>query len=171
MIRDEIVTGRLILRRPRRSDAGALALYAGDERVAKMTTSIPHPYLPEMAESFIEQAMAGRHRDRVWVLDATPSDGAELVGLASVRRDGTGIGYWVGPPFWNTGLATEAVGALADHLLGEGGLTELTAAVFFDNTASQQVLANCGFARTGETWLHSVARGIEVPALTYQRGA
>ena len=161
-------TERLYLRAPRASDAGAMSLYAGDARVAKMTTSIPHPYLPAMAQTFIEQVNAGRHREEVWVMDATPSGGAELAGIVSFKTDLAEIGYWVGPPFWGTGLASEAVRAVCAHLLDARGLDHVDAAVFFDNPGSQRVLTRAGFTRTGETWLHSVARDVEVPAITFR---
>ena len=163
-------TERLLLRPPRPSDAGAMTLYAGDKRVAGMTTSIPHPYSQQMADAFIEQILAGNHREDVWAMDATPHDGAEFIGLISLKRDLAEVGYWVGPPFWSTGYASEALHAIIRHLLEDQGLSELNASVFFDNPASQQVLRKAGFAETGKTWLYSVAREAEVPALTFRRG-
>ena len=62
MIHDRIVnqavieTDRFSLRPLRRSDQGLIELYAGDERVAKMTTSIPHPLPPGTTEAFISRA-------------------------------------------------------------------------------------------------------------------
>lgn len=161
-------TERMLLRQPRPSDAGPMTLYAGDKRVAGMTTSIPHPYSLQMADTFIEQILAGKHREDVWVMDATPHDGSEFVGLISLKRETAEIGYWVGPPFWSTGYASEALDAITRHLLTDRGLPELNASVFFDNPASQQVLRKAGFSETGKTWLYSVARQAEVPALTFR---
>ena len=163
-------TERLLLRQPRPSDAGAMTLYAGDKRVSGMTTSIPHPYSQQMADAFIEQILAGNHREDVWAMDATPHDGAEFIGLISLKREAAEVGYWVGPPFWSTGYASEALNAIIRHLLDDRGLAELNASVFFDNPASQQVLRKAGFAETGKTWLYSVAREAEVPALTFRLG-
>ncbi|MEO0999079.1 MAG: GNAT family N-acetyltransferase, partial [Pseudomonadota bacterium] len=114
---------RLFLRPLRASDAGLVTLYAGDRRVAEMTTSIPHPLPPGAAEAFVERSLLPGARERVWVMDAAPIEGPELVGLISAEDEGAGVyemGYWVGPPFWNTGYATEALALLADHLLGAG---------------------------------------------------
>lgn len=41
-----IATERFDLRPIRASDSGLVGLYAGDERVARFTSSIPHPIPP-----------------------------------------------------------------------------------------------------------------------------
>ena len=46
------------LRPLRRSDMGLIEHYAGDERVARMTTSIPHPLPPGTTEAFVARALA-----------------------------------------------------------------------------------------------------------------
>ena len=154
----ELQTDRLTLRSPRMSDVGPMTLYAGDDRVASMTTSIPHPYDPQMARNFVEQVAAGTYREDVWVMDGTDHGGAEFIGIISLKRDAAEVGYWVGPPFWSSGYASEALEALLAHLFADRGLTEVSAAVLFDNPASQQVLRKAGFAEIGNTWLFSVAR-------------
>lgn len=164
----EIRGERLLLRPPRMSDSGPLSLYAGDERVAKMTAMIPHPYPPGAAEAFIAAATSGRSPEAIWVIDATPDEGAELVGVIGVKHESAELGYWIGPPFWGTGYASEAAAMVCRHLVGECGLDRITASVFFDNPASQKVLLRTGFRQVGETWIHSIGRQIDVPAITYE---
>ena len=53
VLQPEIATERFVLRPLRRSDAGLISLYSSDERVARMTTSIPHPLPPGATEAFI----------------------------------------------------------------------------------------------------------------------
>lgn len=155
-----IATARLLLRPLRMSDAGMIGLYAADPRVARMTTSIPHPYPPGAAEGFVTATLSGRRGEEVLALDATPSGGAEFVGLLSVRiREGgeAELGYWVGPPFWNTGYATEALAAIVPRLLARG-VPRIVASVFADNPVSAHVLERVGFRETGGGEAHSVAR-------------
>ena len=164
---DVIETDRLTLRRPRASDAGPIALYAGDLRVARMTHAIPHPYPPGAAEAFVRRTLKDTTREHAWVMDATKSDGAEFVGVISLiaRDDGTEIGYWVGPPFWNTGYASEA--ALA--VVAAAGDTPLNARASLDNEASVHVLANAGFRETGRAEVFCVALGKMAPVTTFHR--
>jgi len=158
----------LRLRALRPSDAGPITLYAADRRVAEMTTMIPHPYPPGAAEAFINGATGGRGPEHVWAIDATPGNGPEFIGVISYREKTCEIGYWIGPPFWGTGHATAATRVLCGHLLHDRGLADIGASVLFDNPASSQVLKKVGFHHVGDTWLYSVARGQEVPALSFR---
>ena len=169
---ETISAGRLMLRPLRASDAGLITLHASDLRLARMTALIPHPYPPGAAEAFIEATLAGRRGEEVWTIDATPVGGEELVGIIGFRpakEDGGGeLGYWVGPPYWNAGYASEAVAALAGHLFVQREVPVLVAPVFADNFASAAVLAKSGFRETGATRIYSVARGEEVASRVFR---
>lgn len=163
-----IETERLILRPLRRSDAGLMELYGADERVARMTRSIPHPLPPGVTESFITRALSDDREEDVWVLDGSARGLGELLGLIALKRmdrDQSEIGYWVAPAFWNTGLASEAVRALVDANPQEN--RTMFASVFQDNPASARVLTNTGFEYLGDAEAYSVARGATVPTWTY----
>ena len=169
---ETIRTGRLTLRPLRPSDAGPITLHASDARLARMTALIPHPYPPGAAEAFIEATLAGRRGEEVWAIDATPTGGEELVGIAGFRAakadDGGELGYWVGPPYWNAGYATEAVTALVAHLFGPRQVAAISAPVFSDNLPSAAVLTKAGFREAGATRIFSVARGEEVPSRVFR---
>jgi len=138
--------------------------------VATMTTSIPHPLPPGVAEAFVSRAMAAERDEDVWAMDGTRLGGPELMGLISLHRmdrNQSEVGYWVAPAFWNTGLASDAVRALVEA----NPLNNATmfASVFQDNPASARVLTNCGFAYIGDAESYSLARGVQVPTWTYLR--
>ena len=163
-----VETDRLTLRPLRRSDRGLLEMYTSDERVARMARSIPNPLPPGATEAFIQRSLADDRDEDVWVMDASRSDRAELVGLIALERmdrDQSEISYWVAPAFWNTGLAQEAVRGLveANPLDNQA----IFASVFQDNPASARVLTNNGFAYLGDAEAFSVARGATVPTWTY----
>lgn len=163
-----IETPRLVLRPLRASDAGLMSLYAADRRVAEMTTSIPHPLPPGLAEAVIARATAPGRSEFVWAMDATEFGGDELMGLISLEqmdRAQSEISYWVAPALWNTGFASEAVGALvAANPLGN---TTFFASVFQDNPGSARVLTNAGFEYLGDAEAYSVARQAKVATWTY----
>ncbi|WP_417719198.1 GNAT family N-acetyltransferase [Salipiger sp.] len=163
-----IETGRFVLRPLRRSDTGLISLYAGDERVARMTTSIPHPLPPGATEAYIARAESPARVEDVWVMDAHGHEGAEVMGVISLKRmdrDQSEIGYWVAPPYWNTGHASEAVRALVEA--NPGNSATMFASVFQDNPASARVLVNCGFEYIGDAEAFSVSRNATVPTWTY----
>ncbi|MDO5656910.1 MAG: GNAT family N-acetyltransferase [Paracoccus sp. (in: a-proteobacteria)] len=165
-----IDTERLRLRPLRGSDAGLIALYAGDRRVAEGTRAIPHPLPPGAAEAFVARAQAEDRAEDVWAIDGKDAGLAELLGIVSLTRiddDQSELGFWVGPGFWNTGFATEAVEAL----LGANPHRSRTlfAEAFQDNPGSARVLSNCGFEYLGDAEAWSVARNARVPTWTYLR--
>ncbi len=163
-----IDTPRFILRPIRPSDAGLMSLYGADERVARMTTSIPHPLPPGMVEAFIEKAQQPDREEHVWVMDASEYGGSELLGVISLEqmdRNQSEIGYWVAPGMWNTGLASEAVQALVRANPLENAT--LFGSVFQDNPASARVLTNAGFDYLGDAEAFSVARNAKVATWTY----
>ncbi|MDX2485178.1 MAG: GNAT family N-acetyltransferase [Pseudodonghicola sp.] len=165
-----INAGRFDLRPLRRSDMGLIELYASDKRVARMTTSIPHPYPPGAAEAFVARALDPERDADIWAIDGSKSDEGELLGLINLKkmdRNQSEVGFWVAPLYWNTGMASEAVQALiAANPLGNDAMF---ATVFQDNPASARVLTHCGFAYLGDAETYSVARDATVPTWTYSR--
>jgi RimJ/RimL family protein N-acetyltransferase len=163
-----IPAGRLVLRPLRKSDAGLLALYAADRRVAEGTQSIPHPYPPGAAEAFVARAMAASGAEQTWVMDGSAAGLAEVLGVISLKAMDRGqaeIGYWVAPAFWNAGFASEAVRALVSA--NPLGSRTIFAEVFQDNPGSARVLTNCGFEYIGDAESFSVARNARVQTWTY----
>ncbi|WP_050526463.1 GNAT family N-acetyltransferase [Pseudorhodobacter aquimaris] len=169
-VKDAIAAARFVLRPVRVSDAGLLALYAGDKRVAMHTSSIAHPLPPGATEAFVARAMSAESNERIWVMDGTLQNLPEVFGVISLKqmdRDQSEIGYWVAPAFWNTGYASEAVGALMKT--NPLGNKAVFAQVFQDNPGSARVLTNCGFDYLGDAESFSVARNAQVQTWTYLR--
>ena len=163
-----IDAGRFTLRPLRRSDAGLIALYAGDERVARGTRAIPHPLPPGLAEGLVDRALALTRVEDVWAIDGTPMGLPEVTGLVHLTRMDrrqSEISYWVAPGFWNAGIASDAVRALIGF--NPHAAAQIFAEVFQDNPGSARVLTNAGFAYLGAAEAFSVARGKTVATWTY----
>ncbi len=163
-----VETKRFDLRTLRKSDMGMIELYGSDVRVARMTTSIPHPLPPGATEAFVQRAMSEGRDEDVWAIDGTKAGGPDLMGLISLQRldrEQSEVGYWIAPAYWNTGLASHALQAL----VSANPLNNKTmfAAVFQDNPASARVLIHCGFEYLGDAETFSVARDATVPTWTY----
>jgi RimJ/RimL family protein N-acetyltransferase len=162
-----------VLRKLRRSDAGLIAHYSADKRLAEATQSIPHPLPPGAAEAFVARAMSADAVGLHWVMDGSDSGLPEVLGVLSLKpmegqraKGGQSeVAYWVAPAFWNTGFASESLRALiAANPLGD---QTYFAEVFQDNPGSTRVLTNVGFGYLGDAESFSVARGARVPTWTY----
>ena len=161
---------RVTLRPLQEADKGPIELHAGDRRVARMTTTIPHPLPPGAVDALLDRAAAQDRDEDLWAIDASAHGGGSLLGLISLTRLDTSqseIGYWVAPAFWNSGIASDAVEAL----VGANPLKNRTifASVFQENAASARVLTNCGFDYIGDAESFCVAREANVPTWTYLR--
>ena len=170
VVQPVVETERFDLRPLRRSDLGLIELYAGDPRVARMTTSIPHPLPPGTIEAFIARSLTENRAEDVWAMDASRTGGSEMMGLISLvrlDRNQSDVGYWVAPVFWNTGLASEAVAALVQA--NPLGNATMFASVFQDNPASAQVLTHCGFKYLGDAESYCLSRNATLPTWTYSR--
>ena len=165
-----IESERLTLRPPKRSDAGNLALFGGDERVARMTRTIPHPVPPGAVDTLIARALDPERTEDLWVVDGTKAGRGEflgMIGLEQMDRNQSEVGYWIVPAFWGSGLASEAVGALINANPHTDGT--MFASVFQDNPAAARVLTIAGFEYIGDAEAFSVARNTPVPTWTYLR--
>ena len=159
---------RMQLRPMRGSDAGLMAMYGADKRVADMTTSIPHPLPPGAVEAYITSVTKAERTEYAWAMDSTSLGGSELLGVISLEQMDRGqseIGYWVAPAFWKKGLASEAVQAIVAANPLEN--TTMFASVFQDNPVSARILTNSGFQYLGDAEAFSVARAAPVPTWTY----
>ena len=169
-IQPVIETPRFVLRPLRVSDAGLIAHYTSDRRVAEGTRAIPHPLPPGAAQGFVQRALAPDRAEDVWAIDGSANRLAELLGVVSLTRmEGaqSELGFWVGAGFCNTGFATEAVEALV--AANPHKARTLFAEAFQDNPGSARVLTNCGFVYLGDAESWSVARNSRVPTWTYLR--
>ena len=166
-----IETRRLVLRAPVADDAERIALLAGDFDVARMTTSMPHPFHRHHAESFLARVQAlDLAREAVFAIELEtegligivgfhPTDvlGAKVGGSPYV---GPEIGYWLGRPYWGRGLATEAAAGAIAWAKSAWRRRVVISGHFADNPASGRVLEKTGFLYTGEIQpRHCNARG------------
>ncbi|MEO8813358.1 MAG: GNAT family N-acetyltransferase [Caulobacteraceae bacterium] len=161
--RPKIDTARLNLRPTRTGDAPRMAALADDFDVARMTTSIPHPFALADAEGFIARMdKKNPAREVAFAIDAA---GEGLIGVLGFHPNATGaveVGYWLGRPFWGLGYATEAASAAMAWAATAWRRRFVVSGHFADNPASGRVLCKTGFLYTGEvTARWSVARAAD----------
>lgn len=148
-------TDRILLRSWQESDAEALYKYASDPIVGERAGWPPH----QSVEESLEIIRTVFQNDTTWaiVLKET-SEAIGAMGYMPVcelnlpARPGEPlVGYWVGKPYWNQGICTEALQLMLDYIRKETTYTSLICSHFIDNPASGRVMEKCGFLPTGET--------------------
>jgi RimJ/RimL family protein N-acetyltransferase len=148
-----VSTERLVLRRFREEDAGALAAYRNDPEVARYQ-SWSVPYSPERAHYSVRSMAAADPGQPGWFQFAVTleRDGA-LIGDVGVNLDGNlrqaEIGYTIAPAFQRQGYGAEAVRAVLRYLFEERGLHRVSAECDARNEASARLLERVGFTREG----------------------
>jgi RimJ/RimL family protein N-acetyltransferase len=140
------------------SDAPAVQLLAGEREIAANTLSIPHPYLPGMAESWIATHETMRAEGKKVSFAITLAQERTLIGaigleIAAEHRRAE-LGYWIGKPYWGRGYATEAARAVVDYGFKSLGLQRIHAGHFSRNPASGRVLAKIGMRKEGTLRSH-----------------
>src|SRR4051812_18076103 len=149
-----MTTQHLLLRELRADDARAIALRAGERRVARYLLAVPTPYPIALAARWIAGRQAGWPQGRGITLAITRrSQPDELLGSASLRcysRDRRAeLGYGLGVDAWGKGFATEAAGTLLDFGFREMALQRIYAQVLAGNAASCRVLEKLGMQNEG----------------------
>ena len=124
---------------------------AGDARVAETTRRIPHPYEDGVAEDWINSHERAFRENSQVVFAITLRQSAALVGAigltVSPEANEAELGYWVGVPFWNRGIATEAAIAVIDYGFSQLRLCTIVARHLVRNRSSGRVMQKAGMRR------------------------
>ncbi len=141
----------IILRQLKDSDKIILAKLANNKNVwDNLRDYIPYPYSIENAELFINQT---RNEDiqLTFAIDFG-EDLSGIIGLikqTDVYKNTAEIGYWIGEPYWNKGIATIAVELITEYGFKELKLNRIHTGIFEYNLASMKVLEKNGFQKDG----------------------
>lgn len=160
-------TDRILLRPWRESDAAALFRYASDPEVGPRAGWPPHQSEKESRE-IIRTVF---HNDSTWAICLKES-GEPIGTIGYAPCDGNSlpsregeplVGYWVGKPYWNKGICTEALQLMLEYIRKHTDIQSLISSHFVDNPASGRVMEKCGFVPTGETCVDEAFAGSDRP--------
>lgn len=155
-------TSRFILRAPQVGDAEPIARYLNDFAVAGNLARVPFPYHLSDAKAWLRTRRPNLPVEETNFSIELPGEG--LVGHVGFHQGPQGpiIGYWLGQPFWNRGIMTEAVIASLDWFFAASAAPVVRSGVFHFNAASLAIQTKLGFTQTGRSTLLCLARGAEV---------
>ena len=152
MLSPRIETERLILRRYRESDLDAIYEIISDKR---LSTYIKFPSLTKEQElDCIRRWIADADESKYerWVIERK-IDGV-VVGNIDVntvvkKHNYCNVGYTIRYAYWGNGYAAEALSAVSDHLLSDGGYYLVECSCNELNTQSSRVMEKAGFVKDG----------------------
>jgi RimJ/RimL family protein N-acetyltransferase len=159
--RPDLITERLLLRRPEAGDIDAIVRAVGDREVAHRLSRVPHPYGAADAIFFLDGVVPAE-----WVWAVTLGTSNELIGAVGLTpgqgAQATELGYWLARAYWGRGLMTEAATAVVAYGFETLRLPCITSGYFEENPASGRVLEKLGFVETGRAMRPCLARGCDV---------
>lgn len=147
---NHIETQRLTLRPWREDDARSLFRYASDDRVSRLAlwprhesveeslAVIKNIFIPNPSTFAVELKETG---EAIGCIGLVPR-GSEHYDIIGRQRE---VGYWIGYPYWNNGITTEALHAMIAYCRDALRLESLLITTDPDNVASQRVAEKCGF--------------------------
>lgn len=148
-----LTTPRLLLRGFQLEDAPRVALLAGDFDVARMVSSIPHPYEEELAVEWIQGHPNQLNSQTALHYAIHLREDDLLIGAIGLQFDrqnqSAELGYWIGKPYWHQGYATEAARAVLEFAFRELGLNRVEARHMTKNPASGRVMQKIGMTYEG----------------------
>ena len=155
-------TPRFMLRQPQVGDAELIARYLNDFAVAGNLARVPFPYHLSDAKAWLRTRLPNLPVEETNFSIELPGEG--LAGHVGFHRGPKGpiFGYWLGRPFWNRGIMTEAAMASLDWFFATTNAPVIYSGVFYFNAASLAVQHKLGFTETGRSSLLCLARGAEV---------
>ncbi len=147
---ERIIGERIILRRPRMSDADAITKYCNDRSISKWIVAIPHPYRRKDAVKFLKD-VSKKWKKKTDYQYYIEYEGKLVgtVGLHVKEDDRAELGYWLGRPFRGKGLVTEAAKLLMKEGFRQLKLHRVYARFIKGNKPSESVMQKIGMKYEG----------------------
>lgn len=162
-------TERLFLRPWREADAEDLYKYASDPDVGPIAGWPPHKNAEESLH-VIRNVLCG---PECYAICLKEDGAAAAVGCIELklsghtdmteRDDECELGYWLGKPFWGSGLMPEAAGEMLRHAFKNIGMNKVWCGYYDGNEKSKRVQEKAGFRYQRTT------ENVDVPLMNEKR--
>lgn len=142
-------TERLVLRRPRLSDAEAIFEYASDPKVIHYMDYGLRTDVSEVVKCLESRPAEWESGSFSWVLTVKPDD--RPIGTIGCRVEGHAVdfGYLLNQKHWGRGYATEAARTVVNWAISLPEVYRVWATCDTENLASARVLEKCGLVCEG----------------------
>lgn len=134
-----------------KNDIDSLVKYANNYNVSKfLRDAFPNPYTRKDAERWLDFVYQNPAYPAFAIADENELIGAiGAVPFDDVHRFSAEVGFWLGEPFWNKGIISNALILFCNFLFTQYNFNKLVANVFEGNPASMRVLEKAGFSLEG----------------------
>jgi len=141
------------LRKWLNSDADSVAKYANNINIANNLRNIfPYPYTIKDAKWYVNSCASNdeiRQYIRAIVVDGEAVGSIGVLIKDDVYCKSGKIGYWLGEPFWNRGIISEAIKQTCDMVFQKYDVIRIFAEPYAGNMGSRKVLEKAGFELEG----------------------
>lgn len=152
------------------ADAPFVQALLSDGSIAATTRTFEHPYPEGAALKWVrghpERWATGQAAIFAVCLEESPGAASSpgpvgAIGLHIQTVDHSAeLGYWIGKPFWNRGIASEAARRMVRFAFEDLGLNRVFAHHMLSNPASGAVLRNAGLTLEGTLRQHVRKYGV-----------
>ena len=155
-----LTTERLVLRRPRLSDAEAIFEYASDPHVIHYMDYGPRAEVSEVVKFLESHPERWKSGNFSWVLTVKPDDRPIGAIACWVEGHAAGFGYVLNRTYWGQGYATEAACVLVDWAIHLPEIYRVWATCDTENLASIRVLEKSGLVCEGRLRCYQIRPNI-----------
>ena len=133
--------------------AGDVANYADNSKIAQNLRNVfPYPYTLADAEWYVNDCIEKEGKYQICRAIVVNGEAVGSIGIfvqTDVHTKCAELGYWLGEPFWNSGIMTRAVKQLCTEAFSEFDILRIYAEPFAHNSGSCRVLEKAGFRLEG----------------------
>ncbi|KAJ4453482.1 putative GNAT family N-acetyltransferase [Paratrimastix pyriformis] len=166
-----LITPRLRINEMTLADCAQVERLASDERVARTTSGIPHPYPVGYSRAWILSHLlnfvngVGAHF-AIRLKNDNTLIGCIGLGLDKAN-DSAGLGYWLGVEYWGHGYCTEALHVIISWAFAYYPLQRIEGDHLGTNPASGRVMQKVGMTYECTRRAHYKKNGVLCDLCTY----
>ncbi len=135
-------TERLLLRPWKMEDLSVLHELTKDPDVGPNAGWPPHLTMEE-SEKFLKESL--QNPNIFCICDRTTGTVYGEISFMKVDEDIVDIGFWIGKPYWNHGIVSEAFETLIDYVFEELNMQIIQCRYFIGNNVSKHIQEKFGF--------------------------
>ena len=151
-------TDRFVLRPPLKKDIPTILKHMQQPSISATTLHIPFPYSRKDAMIWVTKSKQEIVRGLSYTFCIIHKNTNEMIGAIGLHmnpeHNRAEAGYWIAVPYWNQGIATEALVRIMEFGFKEIGLNKIFATHLVENPSSGRVMIKAGMTKEGKLREH-----------------